>query len=85
MSRDVILVGHEISKPCYFMPVYTHASLQKRPMLTLRIEFQGSALQLETCFIYIERDCSGKWMSESERANDIAQCTEQRESDQCRS
>ena len=27
MSDDVILVGHEISKPCYFMPVYTHASL----------------------------------------------------------
>lgn len=24
-SDDVILVEHEISKPCYFMPVYTHA------------------------------------------------------------
>ncbi len=85
MSDDVILGGHEISKPCYFMPVYTHAPLQKCPMLMFRIGFQGSVLQLGTCFIYIEKDCSGKWMSESERANDIAQCTEQRESDQCRS
>lgn len=31
MSDDVISAGHEISKPCYFMPVYTSASVQKCP------------------------------------------------------
>lgn len=85
MFDDIILyhgTGHEISKPCYFMPVYTNTSLEKSPMLTTRIEFQGSVWQLGDCFLYIEKDCAGKWMSESWRANDIAQCTEQKERDQ---
>lgn len=33
------------------MPVYTRASLQKCPMLTFQIGFQGSVLQLGKCFI----------------------------------
>lgn len=83
MSDDVISVGHEISKPCYFMPVYTRASVQKCPHVDVsgkkrkKKDFKDLFCIWEKCFIYIEKDCSGKWMSECEWANDIAQCAEQ--------
>lgn len=81
MSDDVISAGHEISKPCYFMPVYTSASVQKCPHVDVSKKkkkgFQGSVLHLGKCFTYIEKECSGKWMSECEWANDIAQCAKQ--------
>lgn len=47
--------GHEISKPCYFMLVYTNTSLEKSPVLKTQIEFQGSVWQLGECFLYIEK------------------------------
>lgn len=62
VMSDVILVEHDISKPCYFMPVYTHSSSWKCLTLTFQIEFQGSVLQLGEWLSFTEKDWRGKWM-----------------------
>lgn len=89
MSDDVISAGHEISKPCYFMPVYTSASVQKCPHVDVskkkKKDFKDLFCIWENASHILKRSARENGCQNASGQMTLHSAQSRRESDQCRS